>query len=173
MSQPITSDTTGPTEPQKTNRERSSLTPLQFELARALPALWKKANNRHLTAKEQHKKLTDLIIWVATKNGYTARQRYPIQFWENHIKKDGKVDLAILDTSGAVALLLEIDWTKNESSLWKLQAASISKTPVLWVVGVPCETKEDAKQLRGFANAATGKPTGWWLPIFHLVHSWI
>lgn len=167
-----TSDSVQSNPSQKPNRDRT-LTPLQFELARALPALWKKASNRHLTAKEQHKKLLELIIWIASKRGFTAKQRFPLQFWENHVKKDGKVDLAILDEAGSTVLLLEVDWSKNQSSLCKLQAASISKTPVMWIAGLPFETKEDAKSLRVFANAATGKPTNWWLPIFHLVHGWI
>jgi hypothetical protein len=159
--------------PGKAVRERASLTPLQFDLARALPPLWKKANDRHLTAKEQHKKMLELLVWLGGKQGYIVRQRCPIQYWQSHIKKDGFIDLQFLDSTGTPALIIEMDWKRNEASLHKLQAASISKTPILWISGVPCATKDDARQLRGFANTAMGKPTGWWLPIFHLEHGWL
>lgn len=161
------------TVPGKPVREHAGRTPLQFNLARALPPLWKKANNKHLTAREQHKKLLEMLIWVADKHGCTARQRCPIQYWQNHIKKDGRIDVQFVDATGAPALLVELDWTRNESSVHKLQAAAISKTPVLWISGVPFATKEEARQLRTFANEATGKPTGWWLPLFHLEHGWL
>ena len=154
-------------------RERKSLTPLQYELARALPALWNKANSGDLTASEQHKKLLDLVVWVAGKQGAGARQRHRVQFWDKGVKKDGQIDLALLDTAGKPVLVLEMDWTKNAASVAKLQAAHHAKLPILWIVGVPCKTKADAKLLRGFANDVTGRPTGWWLPIFHLVHGWI
>jgi hypothetical protein len=154
-------------------RNRAGLTPLQFDLAGALPPLWRKANNKHLTAREQHKKLLELLIWVAGKHGYSARQRCPIQYWQNHVKKDGRIDVRFVDAKGAPALLVELDWTRNESSIHKLQAAAIAKAPILWISGVPFATKDDARQLRTFANEATGKPTGWWLPLFHLEHGWL
>jgi hypothetical protein len=157
----------------KPMHERAFLTALQFDLARALPPLWKKANSKHLTAKEQHKKMLELLIWVAGKQGYAAKPRCAIQYWQNHVKKDGTIDLQLLDAKGVPALLVEMDWTRNESSLHKLQAASISKTPILWISGVPYSSKDEAKQLRAFANEAMGKATGWWLPIFHLEHGWL
>ena len=165
---------TGPTDPAAARaRGRTTLTPLQFELARALPALWNKASDAQLTAAQQHKKLLELVAWVAGKQGYSARARYRLQYWEQKVKKDGQLDLAIRDAADNPVLLLEVDWTKNAASLAKLQAASILKVPVMWIVGVPCKTREDAKLLRAFANDAMGKPTGWWLPIFHLQHGWI
>lgn len=159
--------------PDKPTKERTSLTPLQFGLARALPPLWKKANNRHLTAREQHKKMLELVIWVAGKHGCTAKQRVPVQYWRDHVKKDGQIDLQLIDAAGSPALLIELDWTRNSGSVLKLQAGSLSKTPVLWISGVTASTKDDAKQLRAFANEVAGKPTGWWLPLFHLEHGWL
>lgn len=158
---------------EKPGRERSPLSPLQFSLARALPPLWKKANSRHLTAREQHKKMLELVIWVAGKQGHTAKQRVAVQYWHEHVKKDGQIDLQLLDAHGTPALLIEMDWTRNAGSVLKLQAASISKVPVLWISGVPAATKDEARLLRTFANDVAGKPTGWWLPLFHLEHGWL
>lgn len=167
---PATAATPPPARPA---RERKPLSPLQYELARALPALWNKANSGALTAGEQHKKLLDLVVWVAGKQGVGARQRHRVQFWDKGVKKDGQIDLALLDAANKPILVLEMDWTKNAASVVKLQAAHQTKLPVLWIVGVPCKTKADAKLLRVFANDVTGRPTGWWLPIFHLVHGWV
>lgn len=162
-----------PAESLSSVRGRAPLTPLQFDLARALPPLWKKANNKHLTPKEQHRKLLELLIWVAGKHGYRAKHRYAVQYWQNQVKKDGRIDLQLIDAAQNTALLVELDWVRNESSIHKLQAASIAKVPILWISGVPFATRDEAKQLRRFANESTGKPTGWWLPLFHLEHGWL
>jgi hypothetical protein len=159
--------------PDKAVRDRAPYPQLPFDLTRALPPLWKKANNKHFTATEQHKKMLELLIWVAGKHGFKVKQRFPIQYWQNHVKKDGKIDLQLLDANGLPALLIEMDWTRNESSLHKLQAASILKIPVLWVSGVFYDTKEEARQLRVFADGVMGKPTRWWLPLIHLEHGWL
>jgi hypothetical protein len=151
----------------------TALTALQFDIARAAPSLWKKAQDRQLTAREQHVKLLDLLVWMAGKQAYTAKQRSPIQYWKDSVKKDGRIDLVLRDATGAPALALELDWTKNASSVCKLQAAAATGFPILWLVGGAFPTKEDAKQLRALANETTGKPSHWWLPIFHLDHGWL
>jgi hypothetical protein len=151
----------------------TALTTLQFDIARAAPSLWKKAQDRQLTAREQRLKLLDLLVWMVAKQGYTAKQRWPIQYWQDSVKKDGKIDLVFCDAEGAPVLALELDWSRNPASFYKLQAASVLDIPVLGVSGLSCATKENAKELRAFANAAMGKPTGWWLPLFHLEHGWV
>lgn len=149
------------------------LTALQFDIARAAPALWKKAQDRQLTAREQRTKLVDLLVWMAAKQGYTVKQRWPIQYWQESVKKDGKIDLMFSDAKGDPVLALEVDWVKNAASYHKLQAASVSDIPVLGVSGHACASKDAAKQLRTFANRAMGKTTGGWLPLFHLEHGWL
>lgn len=151
----------------------SPLTSLQFDIARAAPALWKKAQDRQLTAREQHLKLLDLLAWMASKQGYTVKQRWPVQYWQDSVKKDGRIDLMFSDSKGAPVLALELDWTKNSGSFHKLQAASVSDIPVMGISGISCSSKEAAKEIRAFANTAMGKPTGWWLPLFHLEHGWV
>lgn len=151
----------------------SPLTSLQYDLARAAPSLWKKAQDPQLTAREQHLKLLDLLVWVAAKQGYTVKQRWAIQYWENSVKKDGKIDLMFKDDKDAPVLAVELDWTRNSSSFHKLQAASVSNIPVLGISGIQCASKEGAKELRAFANTAMGKPTGWWLPLLHLEYGWV
>jgi len=158
--------------PKKRHRP-DALTSLHFDLARMLPALWGKAHDRNLTATEQHKKLLALLVWAAGKQGVSARHRAPIQFWQDQVKRDGLIDVLLLDSNDAPALYVELDWKLNEASLHKLQAASVAHRPVLWVCGVNYGTKAQAKAARAFANATMGKPTGWWLPIFHLDHGWV
>ena len=159
--------------PLNTHQDRASLSPLQFALARALPPLWRKASDRNMTPREQHKKMLELVVWVAEKQGCTAKQRNPVQYWQDHVKRDGTVDLMLFDRRNTAVLAVELDWARNEASIRKLQAASLQKIPVLSISGVHFDDKAQAKALRRFANTIIGKPTGWWLPIFHLTHGWL
>lgn len=151
----------------------NALTALQFDVARAVPSLWKKAQDRQLTAREQHAKLVDLVAGMASKQGYTEKRHWPIQYWQDSVKKDGKIDLVLRASSGTPVLALEFDWVKNAASYCKLRAAAFQDIPVIGISGITCATKDAAKDLRVFANNSTGKPTGGWLPLFHLEHGWI
>jgi hypothetical protein len=145
---------------------------LRFELARALPALWSKAQRDFADgrADREKEKLRELILWLLSKKCADVRQRQTVNFQHAGKRTSGRVDVVAYSPSGP-ALAIEMDWAYASKSLEKLQAAQRQGWDVMWVCGASMD-KAAARALRVRANAEFG-PTFRWLYMFHLEHGWL
>lgn len=152
--------------------QRSAGTLLRFELARALPALWSKAQRDFADgrAEREKEKLRELILWLLSKKCADVRQRQTVNFQHDGRRISGRVDVVAYSPAGS-ALAIEMDWAYARKSLEKLQAGQRQGWEVMWVCGAKMD-KAAARALRVRANAELG-PTFRWLHMFHLEHGWL
>ena len=145
---------------------------IRFELARALPALWAKAQRDFADgrADREKEKLRELILWLLSKKCTDVRQRQTVNFQHDGRRTSGRVDVVAYSAAGP-ALAIEMDWAYARKSLEKLQAAQRQGWDVMWVCGAKMD-KAAARALRTRANAEFG-PTFSWLYMFHLEHGWL
>lgn len=145
---------------------------LRFELTRALPALWAKAQRDFADgrADREKEKLRELILWLLSKKCADVRQRQSINFQHEGRRTSGRIDVVAF-VPGKPSLAIEMDWAYARKSLEKLQAAHRQGQHVLWVCGAVID-KDAARALRARANLEFG-PTYSWLYMFHLVHGWL
>lgn len=145
---------------------------LRFELARALPSLWAKAQRDFEAgrAEREKEKLRELILWLLGKKCADVRQRQSLNFQHEGRRTSGQVDL-VAYPPGQAPLALEMDWAYAARSLEKLQAAHRQGWHVMWVCGARMD-KAAARALRERANGQFG-PTYGWLFMFHLEHGWL
>jgi hypothetical protein len=145
---------------------------LRFELARALPALWAKAQRDFADgrAEREKEKLRELILWLLGKKCADVRQRQSLNFQHDGRRTTGQVDV-VAYPPGHAPLALEMDWAYAAKSLEKLQAAHRQGWHVMWVCGAKMD-KAAARALRERANTQFG-PTYGWLFMFHLEHGWL
>lgn len=94
---------------------------LRFELARALPALWSKAQRDFADgrADREKEKLRELILWLLSKKCSDVRQRQPVNFQHDGRRTSGRVDVVAYCLAGP-ALAIEMDWAYARKSLEKL-----------------------------------------------------
>lgn len=145
---------------------------LRFELARALPALWNKAQQAPVKGESLHEKdkLRDLLVWLLTKKGATIRQRHTVSYVHEGRPATGRIDV-VANQPATQPLAIEVDWAYARPSLEKLQAAHQQGMRVMWVCGAKLD-RTHAKALRTKANAELGRTNGW-LFMFHLEHGWL
>lgn len=151
---------------------RPAGTLLRFELARALPALWSKAQRDFADgrADREKEKLRELILWLLSKKCSDVRQRQTVNFQHDGRRTSGRVDVVAYSPAGP-ALAIEMDWAYARKSLEKLQAGQLQGWEVMWVCGAKMD-KAAARAMRVRANAELG-PTFRWLHMFHLEHGWL
>lgn len=144
---------------------------VRFELARALPALWAKAqrNPEDSKAAQGKEKLRDLLLWLLAKRNAVVHPRHSVMYLHDGKTVAGRLDLVARLADTAVAI--ELDWAYAKASIEKLQAAHKEGMQVMWVCGAKLD-KTAAKALRARANADFGSTFGW-LFMFHLEHGWL
>lgn len=145
---------------------------IRFELARALPALWAKAQRDFADGKavREKDKLRDLLVWLLAKRNATVRQRQGVTFSHEGHSSSGRLDV-VASLGAGPSLAIEVDWAYARASLEKLQAAHRQGMHVMWVCGAKLD-RAAAKALRSRANLEFG-PTYGWLFMFHLEHGWL
>jgi hypothetical protein len=159
-------------EPTTPSAARPAGQSLRYDLARALPALWSKAQRDFADGRSdrEKEKLRDLIVWLLSKKCDDVRQRQTVNFQHEGRRTSGRIDIVAYCPAGST-LAIEMDWAYARKSLEKLQAAQRQGWEVMWVCGSKMD-KEVARALRARANADFG-PTYRWLYMFHLEHGWL
>jgi hypothetical protein len=157
-----------------TSQRKGPLTPLHFQLARALPRLWRfaQAQPEATDPRALRRKLRELMSWVLTKEGYSVQPNHPAPYVLKGEAINGRLELLVCSAKGTPCLAIETDWLGEPSSLLKLETLHAQNVPGLWIIGRACAATELAS-FRVLANRTLRRPTGGWLAIYHLDHGWV
>lgn len=154
----------GPTRPQSHQAlaARTPLSAAQFcaIVIRAAPALWRRAQARHVGAADQRGDFKQALEWLAAQKGLAVRTGVAAHYRNAAQNVSGRVDLVVKCDDG-VSLAIEIDNRPTRASAWKLLALSRTGALPLLLVG----WGQDATIARARVDEWFNKPTRHWLRI--------